>query len=113
MPLPDSVLLPARRLAIENRGKVVIYREFLSEATNFQTGMTTPTFRDKEVRALIGGVVLGAEGWQRTFRFLSSQLPEDVPSRKSTIKYDGKIYRVIGWQTSQHEDVVDITGVSP
>lgn len=98
---------------MENRGKVVIYREFLSETTNFQTGATTPTFRDKEIKALIGGETLVETGRRRTFRFLSAQVPETKPSLKSTIKYEGKVYRVVGWETSQHGDVVDVTGVTP
>lgn len=113
MPIPDCVLTPARERAILNRGKMTTYREFVSETTNLKTGSTVPVFRDKPVRALVSGMERVEDGVQRTFRFLSAQLPEFPPSMRSVVLYDGRTYRVVGWKTSQHEDVVDVMGASP
>lgn len=113
MPIPDCVLTPARERAILNRGKRTTYREFVSETTNFKTGSTVPVFRDKPVNGLVGGMERVQDGVKRCFRFLSAQLPEFPPSMKSAILYGGRTYRIVAWKTSQHEDVVDIDGVTP
>lgn len=113
MSLPDCAITPIRKQAIENRGKAVQYKEFVSETTNYKTGTTTPVFRTKELKALVSGVSRSDQGTVRTFRFAVASLPEYPPSEKSRLEIGNVEYRVVSWKTSQHEDVVDITGAAP
>lgn len=111
--IPDCIMSPVRKRAILNRGKLVTYREFSSESVNLGTGAVTPVFFDKRLMALISGVSRVDDGFKRTFRFMAAEMPEYPPSRKSVIRYNDQDYNIVEWQTSQHEDVVDVVGVAP
>lgn len=113
MAIEDTTLTAVRKEAIRNRGKACVYREFVSQTSSMKTGVTTPVFRNKDLRALVSGIERVADGMKRTFRFIKSQLPEYPPSMKSVVQMGDYQYRIVDWRTSQHEDVVDIEAVSP
>lgn len=111
--IPDCIMAPVRKRAILNRGKWITYREFVSDDVNLSSGAITPVFRNKKLMGLISGVERVDDGHKRTFRFMAAELPQYPPSMKSVIQYNDENYNIVGWKTSQHEDVVDIVGVAP
>lgn len=109
MRLPDSFTLLARQQALANRGVNVTYKQE-TQTINRGTGAVSNTATDTAVVALISGEERKEGSINRTFRVLTSTLPSGAPSLKDSVAFGSYTYRIYGWKTSQHGDVIDLMG---